>query len=706
MESTNQMHCLEMRLKGQVQGVGMRPSLFRLADSLGLSGTLSNSAQGTELKLFGSREKLSQFTDQYQDHIPTSAKVEDSQYSLSQTEQRERELRFQECEIREENINYSLPTDRGTCPECWNDFFDPSNRRYQYPFITCCECGPRWTLIKKLPFERNNTSMIDFPLCQDCQSEYDTPEDRRFFAQTISCSQCGPKTNLSFDDVQKRLSKGQVGLVKGIGGFAIVGDARSEDVIRRIRKIKQRPDRPLAVMVKDQSAFEKLNVKEMSYKKLQTFECPIQVCEIDQTELPLSLIAPGLSSLGVMAPTSPFHYLLFGDLDYLIFSSGNLKGEPIEYDLNSVDPELLDLCDFFLDHNREIAQPVDDSVVSVLGSLIRVARGHAPRTYSIENKKNISAMAWGADMKSSLALIHQNQIFHTPYIGTLGSPRSVDRLMETKRKMEDLFECQCQENVADLHPSYLSTYVAEESGEASKVQHHYAHAQASLFESPFEKAICFVADGTGHGLDGKIWGGEVFHLSEESSQHVARFENYGINPGEESFQTPEKIFNAFQEETSLVKTNSIGRWFDLMAWHCFPKELKSLSYEAQAPIFLENHVEEVDFSWPTFDFLEEQLLILPLRELSDLIFKVELRPEQKAWLVHDGLAEIISQSLKQLSHNDPVIFSGGVFHNSILHQCLLRRLEGVRETYFSKDCGDHQIALGQILARLREDRNA
>lgn len=706
MESTNQMHCLEVSLKGQVQGVGMRPSLYRFADSLGLSGTLSNSAQGTELKLFGTREKLSQFTDQYQDHIPASANVEDSLFSLSQTDQVECELRFQECEVREENINYSLPTDRGTCPECWNDFFDPSNRRFHYPFITCCECGPRWTLMKKLPFERKNTSMIDFPLCQDCQSEYDSPEDRRFFAQTISCSECGPKTNLPFEEVQKRLSKGQVGFVKGLGGFAIVGDASSEVVIQRIRKIKQRIDRPLAVMVKDQNSFEKLNVKKMSFKKLQTFECPIQVCEVDHNELPLSLIAPGLSTIGVMAPTSPFHYLLFGELDYLIFTSGNLKGEPIEYDLNSVDTELLDLCDFVLDHNREIAQPVDDSVVSVQGSLLRVARGHAPRTYSIENKKNMSAMAWGADMKSSLALIHQNQIFHTPYIGTLGSPRSVDRLVETKRKMEDLFECQCEENLADLHPSYLSTYVAEECGEASKVQHHLAHALASLFESPFEKALCFVADGTGYGPDGKVWGGEVFQISEESSQHIARFENFCISLGDDSFQTPEKLFNAFQKGTSLVKTNSIGRWFDLMAWHCFPKELESLSYEAQAPIFLENHVEKVDFTWPTFDFYKEPLLILPLRKLSEVIFKAELRPEQKAWLVHDGLAEVMWQSLKQFSHNLPVIFSGGVFHNSVLHQCLLKRLEGVRETYFSKDCGDHQIALGQMLARLREDHHA
>jgi len=706
MESTNEMHCLELTLKGQVQGVGMRPALFKAARQSRLVGRISNSGLGSKASLYGTSSEIKYFLEHFSEFLPDQAKIVDKEILITSANVGCEGLSFEQ-EKDDIYQRYSIPTDLGTCSKCWEEFHNQTNRRNAYPFITCCECGPRWTLIQKLPFEREHTSMKDFPMCNECLDEYENPDDRRFFAQTISCSTCGPKLSMEIPDVQNRLNRGEVGLVKGVGGFAIVGNALDSKVIKKIRKIKKRPNKPFAVMVRDKEAFSKLKVKKVCWEQLDNVEAPIRVVELKNHYPTHKEIAPFTERLGLMAPTSPLHYLLFGNLEYLIFTSGNSSGEPIEFDLNQIENTFLEQFDFILDHNRAIHQPVDDSVISRDETLLRAARGFYPKVYDVENNERMTLLAHGADMKNSLAFLKGEQVFHTPYISELGSPKSVERLEQTKSSITKLLEIENPIHVSDLHPNYLSSFVADEEETSLKIQHHLAHARAAFYESGFSAANVFVCDGTGYGEDGSIWGGEVFYLSTSKSEHSGSFERFSIGSSEEVFKIPKSILESLMGNTQgFRETNSLGRWFDAMAYACFPKELERLDHEAQAPIFLEDKVQPIEWEWPTFEFEKQDKHIFPLLELTKIILNSKTTPEQKAWLVHDGLAELITQAIRNFGNSLPVIFTGGVFHNLILKERLVARLENRVDSFFSKNCGDHQISLGQIFATLKEGTHA
>lgn len=706
MESTNEMHCLEVTLKGQVQGVGMRPALFKAAHQSNLTGTISNTGLGSKASLYGKSSEIKQFLDHLSRFLPSHAKVSEKVIKITPCETTFDGLSF-EIEKDDNNQRYSIPTDLATCTKCWEEFFDKDDRRHSYPFITCCECGPRWSLIKKLPFEREHTSMDDFPMCHNCHAEYEDPDDRRFFAQTISCPDCGPQLSMEIGDVQARLARGEVGLVKGIGGFAIVGDALDSKVLQRIREIKKRPSKPLAIMVRDKEVFSQLCVNEVFWDKLNSYEAPIRVVKTENSLSTQSLLTPYTDRIGLMAPTSPLHYLLFGKLEYLVFTSGNERGDSIEFDHSQIDHDFLKKFDFVLDHNRVIHQPVDDSVVSTDETLLRAARGYFPKVQDIKNEQGLTLVAHGADMKNSLAFLKGDQIFHTPYISELGSPKSVERLEDIKSSITNLLEIENSVNVSDLHPNYLSSFIADEEGTSLKVQHHLAHAHAAFYESGFSTANVFVCDGTGYGEDGSIWGGEVFSFSNSESEHNGTFERFSIPAGEEVFKSPKLILDCMiGRSQGLVETNSLGRWFDAMAYACFPDELSQLEYEAQAPLFLESKIEPIPWDWPELDFTKKTKLVFPLKELTTLILNSGSSPEQMAWLVHDGLAELMTQAMRKLESNTPVVFTGGVFHNLVLKGRLIARLEGQVEYYFSKICGDHQISLGQVLATVQEGEHA
>ncbi|TNE95099.1 MAG: carbamoyltransferase HypF [Deltaproteobacteria bacterium] len=592
MESTNGLHCLELELQGQVQGVGMRPALYLAAQSYALVGTISNTGSGTYAKLYGSQKKLIEFGEKYHTFLPKLAHITNEKKTFSKGNDAPSTLTF--VNLESDLQKYSIPTDLATCESCWNEFFNTDDRRSGYPFITCCECGPRWSIMKNLPFERESTTMDDFPMCGSCKNEYENPLDRRFFAQTISCPDCGPTVSLSFSDVQNYLNQGAVGLVKGLGGFAIVGNARDPEVIRRIRAIKSRPEKPLAVMLKNNSALSKLGIDCDEWNKFHSSVCPIHLIEPKTDYLPHSLLTPTTKKIGVMAPTTPFHFLLFGELDALIYTSGNRKGDPIEYELSDLDQDFLSSFDFVLDHNRKITQPVDDSVISQNDTYLRDGRGLSPKVFLSPRTCNQTLLAFGADMKSSLALYHKDQIFLTPYLGSLSTSKSVERVEQQINEIEKLFKVKINQVISDSHPNYLSSYLASLWGQPFQVQHHLAHAEASLFESGFNEALIFVCDGTGYGNDGSIWGGEVFHSNSNLTKHIARFENFSILPGEDSFKDPNILLQTLLEQPQhSVFTNSIGRWFDAMTALCFPDRFNELSFEAQAPLFLEEHASEI-----------------------------------------------------------------------------------------------------------------
>ncbi|MCO4793417.1 MAG: carbamoyltransferase HypF [Bacteriovoracaceae bacterium] len=713
MKSTNVMHCLNIKLKGLVQGVGMRPALYRQAQKFNLIGSIENNHIGSELELFGEKEILNSFLKDLEKCFPKSSHVTEKIITWSSKECLHSELQFKKSTSKKEAKEYSIPVDLSTCKKCWSEFKDPGNRRYLYPFITCCDCGPRWSILKDLPFERNDTSMVSFPMCSQCKNEYENPNDRRFFAQTISCNDCGPKASMNFKQVQELLLSGKVGAIKSIGGYALICDATNKMAIERVRKIKNRPSKPLGIMTRDKKSFNSLSTSGVEWEDLNTPASPMIISKYNNTLATQHSLAPYNQNIGVMAPPSPFHYLLFGELNHLVFTSANRSNFPLIYENNKLEEQLNADLDFILDHSRTIERPIDDSVLSTSGSIIRKARGLAPQVYKVKNYQDENVIiASGSDLKSSFAILNGENIFQSSFLGDLENAKTLERYEKEIDKTLDLLNLTSEKSLCDKHPKWLSRNYALSYKECIEIQHHKAHSMAAAFEHSESNCYIFACDGTGFGDDGNIWGGECFHYKNGNLNRVASFEKFNVPAGSVGHRSPRILFDMMMNyKVDGLKTNSVGRWFDAMAWYCFPDQLESLSYEAQAPEFLESKSVEATTSWPTLVFNEDNdgKLIIPLLEISDLIIKSDYPPENKAWLFHDGLAEVIIQYLDHIACDEHIIFTGGVFHNALLTERLKSKNEFRNFNLLFPEgipCGDSHISLGQILYFLKGGRDA
>jgi hydrogenase maturation protein HypF len=540
-------------VRGAVQGVGFRPFVFRLATELNLRGSVLNSSQGVAIEIEGERGLLEEFVARLETEKPGHSIIQSMDVSFHPANGYEG---FEILESKELGAKSALILpDLATCPDCAREIFDPCNRRHLYPFTSCTNCGPRFSIIESLPYDRANTSMKAFKMCEDCEREYHDPANRRFHAQPNACPKCGPQLELWRSGVRDSaadfvpnqqilvqrshdallaaaaaIRNGQILALKGIGGFQLLVDARNETAVRRLREGKQRAEKPFAVMYPSLETVKgDCNVSVLEEALLLSSEAPIVLLDAKQT---FPSVAPSNPSLGVMLPYSPLHHILLHELGFpVVATSGNLSDEPICIDEREALERLCDIADVFLIHNRPIVRPVDDSVVRLMldrEMILRRARGYAPLPISIsaENDKNLkSVLAVGAHLKNSVALSVGNQVFISQYIGDLETPQALDIFQKVAKDLPRLYEVKPDVVACDLHPEYLSTKHAKISGERIvEVQHHFAHVASCMAENELNGPVLGIAwDGTGFGLDETIWGGEFLAI-ETSRRDVPVYE--------------------------------------------------------------------------------------------------------------------------------------------------------------------------------------
>ncbi|MDX2043015.1 MAG: carbamoyltransferase HypF [Acidobacteriota bacterium] len=558
--SANSRLRLRLAIRGAVQGVGFRPFVFRLAKELNLTGWVNNSAHGVTIEIEASPDKLQQFRLRLESEKPPRAFIQSLEASYLDP------LGFDNFEIREseqggEKTAFVLP-DIATCPECRQEVFDPANRRHRYPFTNCTNCGPRFSIIRALPYDRANTTMSGFMMCAECAAEYHDPLNRRFHAQPNACPACGPHlelwdstgATLSIGDrallaAAEALRSGAIVAVKGLGGFHLMANARNDTAIQLLRQRKHREEKPFAVMYPTLAMLKQdCEVSELEQRLLLSPESPIVL--LSRKTAHSQSIAPGNPYLGAMLPYTPLHQLLLSELGFpVIATSGNLSDEPICTDKHEALARLCGIADLFLVHNRPIARHVDDSIVRVMSGremVLRRARGYAPLPIHLAihlAERTRPSLATGAHLKNTIALAIGQDVFTSQHIGDLETAQAYEAFQNVIGSFERLYETQPEAVVCDVHPDYLSTKFARSIGlPVHQVQHHLAHVMACVAENEIELPVLGVAwDGTGFGLDGTIWGGEFLSVDNGGFHRAAHFRTFALPGGETAVKQPKRI---------------------------------------------------------------------------------------------------------------------------------------------------------------------
>lgn len=576
---------IKIQVQGQVQGVGFRPFVFRLAKELGLKGEVKNSPAGVEICLQGDSQVLEDFWNRLHHDLPPLAKI-----TKSNKMPLDQKIVYHDFKILESTSGTShqvlISPDIAICEDCLQELLDPENRRYLYPFTNCTNCGPRLTITSSIPYDRASTSMACFPMCAECAKEYNDPTDRRFHAQPNACAWCGPKIwlenrngqiqgqgNQALEEAARLLTKDHILAIKGLGGFHLVCRATSNQAVRTLRERKKRPAKPLAIMVPDlDTAHQLCSVSKESANWLTGPIKPIVLCPQKQWSRPeqqekkyssqppkvSSLLAPDTNFLGVMLPYTPLHVVLLkyyqnslkdNELPVLVMTSGNSSAEPIALGNREAKARLQDIADFFLFHDRDILIRCDDSVLSLPSEhkaplFYRRARGFVPNPIQL-TQKGPCVLGAGAEKKSTICLTKNEHAFVSQYIGDLKNLKTYNFFKQTIQHFIKILQTEPQVLVADLHPDYLSTRYAQEQGKKLfLLQHHFAHIFAVLAEHRFQgPALGLALDGTGLGQDKTLWGGELLlvntlTLEQQRLGHLARIKLPG---GETAIANPWRI---------------------------------------------------------------------------------------------------------------------------------------------------------------------
>lgn len=589
-------------LRGAVQGVGFRPFVYRLATEMSLTGWVLNSAQGLFIEAEGSQAALEQFVLRVEKEKPPAAVVHSLEFSFLDARG------YAHFEIRQSEESGKktavIMPDIATCSDCLREIFDPRDRRYLYPFTNCTNCGPRFTIIAALPYDRPNTAMKKFAMCPACREEYENPRDRRFHAQPNACPRCGPhlelwetngkvltKNHEALQQAAQVVREGKILALKGIGGFLLLVDARNHDAVMRLRARKQREEKPFAVMYPSLTAIKAdCHVSALEERLLLSAESPIVLLARNSAphNLP-SAIAPNNPYLGVMLPYSPLHHLLLRELDFpVVATSGNLSDEPICIDEHEALARLGAIADAFLVHDRPIVRHVDDSVARVmLGRelILRRSRGYAPLPIHLhETLPNLLAV--GAHLKNTIAVSVANNVFLSQHIGDLETKEAHAAFQKVIADFQRLYESTPEAVVCDLHPDYLSTQYAQALQiPVVAVQHHYAHVLACMAENELQPPTLGVSwDGAGFGLDSTIWGGEFLHVKNKSFERVAHLRPFKLPGGEAAIKQPRRaalgvlyeIFGtAVFERDDLIPLKSFSRSELRLLQQMFEKDLNA-----------------------------------------------------------------------------------------------------------------------------------
>ena len=519
-----------IRVYGIVQGVGFRPTVSRHATSNGICGTVCNKGPYVEIYAQGQKKQMEGFLKALEVQPPKRAailKINTEDVTA------ETDMHFETFDIIESEKTKGeifVSPDIAICEECKEEMYDPKDRRYLHPFINCTCCGPRLTILDALPYDRERTSMKEFPMCPDCAEEYEDETTRRYDAQPVCCNKCGPEVYLigrsergrdAITYTRRMISEGKIVAIKGIGGFHLCCDATNEEAVQRLRTLKRRPAKPFAVMAKDESVVKRECVVTPEQEMILTgHQKPILLLDKENGGRLAPSIAPGNPKVGVMLPYAPVQLLIFQYddgikmPDILVMTSGNTSGAPICREDKEAVAELSHLCDAMLSHNRKIRIRADDTVMDFYKNepyMIRRSRGYAPLPFMMSTDWKGKVLAVGGELKNTFCIGVDSRFYPSPYVGDLEDLRTVKALQETIQRFQTLLEVHPQVVVCDLHPKYNSTVVAEELGyPIVKVQHHYAHILSCMVENDCQEPVIGVAfDGTGYGTDGTIWGGEI-----------------------------------------------------------------------------------------------------------------------------------------------------------------------------------------------------
>ena len=534
-----------IRVYGIVQGVGFRPTVSRHAMKNGISGSVCNKGPYVEIFAQGTEVQIEGFLDDLQNHPPRRAVI-----LKMNVEPEEQPVTFESFEIIESEKTKGeifVSPDIAICEECQEEMFNPGNRRYLHPFINCTCCGPRLTILDALPYDRERTSMKEFPMCPECAKEYHDPDTRRYDAQPVCCNECGPEVYLigraerdrdAITYTRKTIASGGIVAIKGIGGFHLCCDATNESAVHRLRELKRRPAKPFAVMARDMEVVRReCEVTKIQEQVLTGHQKPILLLERKESARMAPSVAPDNPKIGVMLPYAPVQLLIFQYddgiqmPDCLVMTSGNTSGAPICRDDEEASAELAYLCDCMLSHDRKIRIRADDSVMDYYKGepyMIRRSRGYAPLPFMVSNPWKGQVLAVGGELKNTFCIGVDGRFYPSPYVGDLEDLRTVKALKETIIRLETLLEVEPSVVVCDLHPRYNSTAIAEELGlPVMKVQHHYAHILSCMAENDCAEPVIGVSfDGTGYGTDGTVWGGEILAADYDGFTRLGSIEPF------------------------------------------------------------------------------------------------------------------------------------------------------------------------------------
>ncbi len=745
-----------IHVSGLVQGVGFRPFVYRLATKLELVGSVTNNASGVGIEVQGDEGAVEEFLIRLHHEAPPLAQihhialedidcVDDDGFRIAES-----------CKA--QPAHTLISPDVSICEDCLREMFDPQDRRYRYPFINCTNCGPRFTIVRSIPYDRPGTSMEKFRMCAECQAEYDDPRSRRFHAQPNACAKCGPRLELwsreglvvsKCDPIRtaaEYLQSGQIGAVKSLGGFHLVANALNAAAIRALRERKHRGEKPFAVMVAGIEAAEEFcEVNETERKALLSPQRPIVLLHRKNHCAIPAEVAPGICDLGVFLPYTPVHHLLFrqGEFKALVMTSGNASEEPIAIENCEALERLRELADFFLVHGRDILLRCDDSVVRVVNEEVqhvRRSRGFVPAPVLL-HKEVPAVLAVGGELKNTICLTKGRQGFLSQHIGDLENPAAYSFLLEAIDHLQKVLEIDPKIVAYDLHPDYLSTRWAlqQTSRTLVAVQHHHAHIASCMAENHLDGAVIGMAlDGTGYGTDGRIWGGEVLVADYEKFTREAYLEYVPIPGGQAAIHEPWRmaisyLAHAFGEDWREMKlpflaqinakkvalaqkmierqvnsplTSSCGRLFDAIASIAGIRQ--KVSYEGQAAIELEMAAEGcVDEERYPFELKasNDGFVISTGAMVRALVGDAlaSIPASMISMRFHSGLADILMKSaclIRERTGLHRVCVSGGTFNNRLL----LRKLTALLETegfdvYTQRQipCGDGGLSLGQAM---------
>lgn len=740
-----------LRLAGHVQGVGFRPFVYRLARELGLSGSVQNLRGEVDVLIEGPHRKVERFAREVLARAPPLSRPRIVAASAVPAEQRRGFVILESAAT--EDARVFVPPDSFTCADCLAELTAPADRRYRYPFINCTQCGPRYTLIEALPYDRPNTTMAAFPLCDECRAEYENPLDRRFHAEPVACAACGPEIWL--EEAASASARGESALrravelllgggivaVKGVGGYHLLCDATSDQAVARLRERKRRPHKPLAVMFPQvgsdgvDAVRDDIELTDDESRLLVSPARPIVLARRRLDSRLTELIAPGLAEVGVFLPYSPLHHLLLADAGRpLVATSGNLSGEPVMTDVAEARRHLASLADACLHHDRPIARPADDSVARcTLGRsrILRLGRGLAPLELGLPWRLERPVLATGGHLKTTIALAWEDRVVVSPHIGDMGAARSAQVFAQVAEDLQRLYGVRAAEVVCDAHPDYATSRWAQECGlPVARVLHHHAHAAAIAGEcGAHEPMLVFAWDGAGLGEDGTLWGGETFLGGPGSWRRVASLRPFRLPGGELAARAPWRcaagicwelgieppgpppdapVRRAWLGNLNSPWTSSVGRLFDAAA--ALVLGLKETTFEGQAPMMLEAAASRR--AQPA-----ASLLCTPLPALRDAdgLARLDWTPliasllqsrrsvASRAAMFHATLAASIVELARDLRRSTGVGrvgLAGGVFQNVLLteqtHELLAAEGFGVCLAE-QVPCNDGGLSYGQII---------